>query len=75
MPGRHPGEESIGELIARQREWLGKSQYALAEALRQACDRGDGAPDRSMVARWENGRRIPAPSVVSCTWLRPKRPR
>lgn len=55
------GEESAGELIARARERLGKSQYALAEALRQASARGDGVPDRSMVARWETGRRIPTP--------------
>ncbi len=55
------GEETVGELIARARERLGKSQYALAEALREACGRGDGIPDRSMVARWETGRRIPTP--------------
>ena len=55
------GEETAGELIARARERLGKSQYALAEALREACGRGDGIPDRSMVARWETGRRIPTP--------------
>jgi transcriptional regulator with XRE-family HTH domain len=55
------GEESAGELIARARERLGKSQYALAEALREASARGDGVPDRSMVARWETGRRIPTP--------------
>jgi transcriptional regulator with XRE-family HTH domain len=55
------GEETAGELIARAREQLGKSQYALAEALRQTCGRGDGVPDRSMVARWETGRRIPTP--------------
>jgi transcriptional regulator with XRE-family HTH domain len=55
------GEETAGELIARARERLGKSQYALAEALRQACGRDDGVPDRGMVARWETGRRIPTP--------------
>lgn len=55
------GEETAGELIARARERLGKSQYALAEALREACGRGDGIPDRSTVARWETGRRIPTP--------------
>jgi transcriptional regulator with XRE-family HTH domain len=55
------GEETAGELIARARERLGKSQYALAEALREACGRADGIPDRSMVARWETGRRIPTP--------------
>ena len=53
--------EAAGELIARARERLGKSQYALAEALREACGRGDGIPDRTMVARWETGRRIPTP--------------
>ena len=53
------GAETAGELIARARERLGKSQYALAEALREACGRGDGIPDRTMVARWETGRRIP----------------
>jgi transcriptional regulator with XRE-family HTH domain len=56
-----PGDETAGELIARARERLGKSQYALAEALRQACGRDDGVPDRGMVARWETGRRIPTP--------------
>jgi transcriptional regulator with XRE-family HTH domain len=56
-----PEEETVGELIARGREQLGKSQYALADALRQACSRGGGNPDRSMVARWETGRRIPTP--------------
>src|SRR5580700_5551570 len=61
MDGGRLGEESIGELIARQRERLGKSQYTLAEELSQACGRGDGVPDRSMVARWETGRRIPTP--------------
>lgn len=55
------GEESAGELIARARGQLGKSQYALAEALRQVSGRSDGIPDRSMVARWETGRRIPTP--------------
>lgn len=55
------GEETIGELITRVRERLGKSQYALAEALREASSRGDGIPDRGMVARWETGRRIPTP--------------
>lgn len=55
------GEETLGELIARAREQLGKSQYALAAALREAAGRGDGIPDRSMVARWETGRRIPTP--------------
>jgi len=54
-------EETAGELIARARERLGKSQYALAEALREACGRGDGIPGRTMVARWETGRRIPTP--------------
>ena len=53
--------EAAGELIARARERLGKSQYALAEALRGACGRGDGIPDRTMVALWETGRRIPTP--------------
>jgi hypothetical protein len=46
------GDETVGELIARARERLGKSQYALAEALRDACARSDGVPDRSMVARF-----------------------
>jgi transcriptional regulator with XRE-family HTH domain len=55
------GEETLGELIARARGQLGKSQYALATALREAAGRGDGIPDRSMVARWETGRRIPTP--------------
>ena len=55
------GAETVGELIARARERLGKSQYALAEALREACGRDDGVPDRGMVARWETGRRIPTP--------------
>lgn len=54
-------EETAGELIARARGQLGKSQYALAEALRQESGRSDGFPDRSMVARWETGRRIPTP--------------
>lgn len=55
------GEETTGELITRARERLGKSQYALAEALREVSRRGDGVPDRTMVARWETGRRIPTP--------------
>ena len=55
------GEETVGELISRARLRLGKSQYALAEALREASGRSDGAPDRGMVARWETGRRIPTP--------------
>ncbi len=55
------GEETTGDLISRARERLGKSQYALAEALREVSGRSDGAPDRTMVARWETGRRIPTP--------------
>jgi transcriptional regulator with XRE-family HTH domain len=55
------GEKAVGELISRARDRLGKSQYALAEALREVSGRGDGVPDRSMVARWETGRRIPTP--------------
>jgi transcriptional regulator with XRE-family HTH domain len=55
------GEETTGELISRAREQLGKSQYALAEALQAVSGRSDGAPDRTMVARWETGRRIPTP--------------
>jgi tetratricopeptide (TPR) repeat protein len=55
------GEEAVGELISRARDRLGKSQYALAEALREVSGRSDGVPDRSMVARWETGRRIPTP--------------
>ncbi len=54
-------EETVGELIARVREHLGKSQYALAAALREVSGRSDGVPDRGMVARWETGRRIPTP--------------
>ena len=54
-------EETVGELISRARDRLGKSQYALAEALREVSGRSDGVPDRSMVARWETGRRIPTP--------------
>jgi transcriptional regulator with XRE-family HTH domain len=54
-------EETVGELIVRVREHLGKSQYALAAALREVSGRSDGIPDRSMVARWETGRRIPTP--------------
>jgi transcriptional regulator with XRE-family HTH domain len=61
MIGGWAGEETIGELIARARERLGKSQYGLAEALREASSRGDGIPDRGTVARWETGRRIPTP--------------
>jgi transcriptional regulator with XRE-family HTH domain len=48
-------EETVGELIARVREHLGKSQYALAAALREVSGRSDGVPDRGMVARWETG--------------------
>jgi transcriptional regulator with XRE-family HTH domain len=55
------GEETVGELISRARLRLGKSQYTLAEALQEASGRSDGVPDRSMVARWETGRRIPTP--------------
>lgn len=54
-------EETIGELISRARDRLGKSQYTLAEALREVSGRSDSVPDRSMVARWETGRRIPTP--------------
>ena len=54
-------EEAVGELISRARDRLGKSQYTLAEALREVSGRSDGVPDRSMVARWETGRRIPIP--------------
>jgi transcriptional regulator with XRE-family HTH domain len=54
-------EETVGELISRARLRLGKSQYALADALQEASQRSDGAPDRGMVARWETGRRIPTP--------------
>jgi transcriptional regulator with XRE-family HTH domain len=61
MSGGRLGEESVGELIARERERLGQSQYTLAQELSRACGRGDGVPDRSMVARWETGRRIPTP--------------
>ena len=52
-------EETVGELISRARLKLGKSQYALADALREASQRSDGAPDRGMVARWETGRGVP----------------
>ncbi|HUY47900.1 MAG TPA: helix-turn-helix transcriptional regulator [Streptosporangiaceae bacterium] len=55
------GEETTGELISRARERLGKSQYALAEAMQESSRRSDGVPDRTMVARWETGRRIPTP--------------
>jgi transcriptional regulator with XRE-family HTH domain len=55
------GEETVGELISQARRRQGKSQYALAEALRQTSRRNDGVPDRGMVARWETGRRIPTP--------------
>src|SRR5258708_33375675 len=55
-------EETVGDLIARVREHLGKSQYALAAALRDASGRSAGVPDRSRVARWETGRRLPTPS-------------
>ena len=54
-------DQTVGELIAQAREHLGKSQYALAAALREVSGRSDGVPDRSMVARWETGRRIPTP--------------
>jgi transcriptional regulator with XRE-family HTH domain len=54
-------EETVGELIVRVREHLGKSQYALASALREVSGRSDGVPDRGMVARWETGRPIPTP--------------
>jgi transcriptional regulator with XRE-family HTH domain len=59
--GRLGGSGNRWGVNRRARERLGKSQYALAEALRQACDRDDGVPDRGMVARWETGRRIPTP--------------
>jgi transcriptional regulator with XRE-family HTH domain len=55
------GAETIAELITRLRTEQGKSQYALADALRNATRRADGAPDRGMVHRWETGRRIPTP--------------
>ena len=61
MADRWLGEETVGELISRARDRLGKSQYVLAEALREVSGRSDGVPDRSMVARWETGRRIPTP--------------
>jgi hypothetical protein len=37
-------EETAGELIARARDRQGKSQYALAEALREVSGRSDGVP-------------------------------
>jgi transcriptional regulator with XRE-family HTH domain len=55
------GEATAGELIARTRGMLGKSQYALARALQEVSGRGNGSPDRGMVYRWESGRRIPEP--------------
>ena len=45
-------EETVGELISRARLGWGKSQYALADALREAFRRSDGAPDRGVVA-WD----------------------
>lgn len=64
-------EETVGDLIARVREHLGKSQYALAAALRDLSGRSDGVPDRSMVARWETGRRIPTPVLTGSSRRRP----
>ena len=55
------GEEVIGDLIARLRMRLGKSQYGLADALRQEAHRESGSPDRVLVHRWETGQRIPTP--------------
>ena len=55
------GEEVIGDLIARLRMRLGKSQYGLADALRQEAHRESGSPDRVLGHRWETGQRIPTP--------------
>ena len=68
------GEEAVGELISRTRDRLGKSQYTLAEALREVSGRSDGVPDRSMVARWETGRRIPTARQLRQEFRQPRRP-
>jgi transcriptional regulator with XRE-family HTH domain len=52
-------EESVGDLMARTRTERGVSQYALAEALREAS--GNACATRDYVRRWENGKRIPTP--------------
>ena len=49
----------IGRLMEGTRVSIGQSQYALAERLREAS--GNLSVTREYVARWENGRRIPAP--------------
>lgn len=52
--------EPLGELIRRVRAWRGKSQSAVADALRQLS--GNTMVTRLSVNRWETGRRIPRSS-------------
>jgi transcriptional regulator with XRE-family HTH domain len=56
---RMRGGQPIGALIERVRGEAGKSQEALAAALRAAS--GNHGVDREAVSRWENGKRIPTP--------------
>jgi hypothetical protein len=67
-------EETVGELISRARDRLGKSQYALAEALREVSGRSDGVPDRSMVARWETRSAHPYSLLARSPGRRPAAP-
>jgi len=53
------GDQSIGTLIEQARVEAGKSQEALAVALRE--ESGNAGVDRNAVSRWEHGRRIPTP--------------
>jgi transcriptional regulator with XRE-family HTH domain len=53
------GEQLIGTLIEHARVNAGKSQEALAVALRE--ESGTAGVDRNAVSRWEHGRRIPTP--------------
>ena len=60
-------EETIGELISRARDRLGKSQYTLAEALREVSGRSDGVP----IAAWSRGGRPVGASLLligAFTW-------
>jgi transcriptional regulator with XRE-family HTH domain len=53
------GDRSIGTLIEQARGEAGKSQEALAAALRE--ESGNAGVDKKSVSRWEHGRRIPTP--------------
>jgi transcriptional regulator with XRE-family HTH domain len=59
MANEWPDDEPIDELIVRVRTEKGKSQYTLADALREVS--GNPSVDRDYVSRWESRKRIPTP--------------